>query len=344
MMKNPIAAIGVCALGCWLALPSASCVAAKADARSCGEPAPAGAGDKAAPEKAEAGQAAAPAPAGSAEGQAAPPKPSETSGPAAQPVEQAKVDPDVDRLLAKAEKAGEETKWLETDFDSDYNQTLVGDEEWRTGRMVYKKPSCVYIEYTDGSKDKFRFDGRVYVEDRPAPKRGGQRYVHIFRKPGAPPIPVLDIDELPFPHPFGQKRERLLADYTVQYKGKEKLGPWKRPPEKGETQPAAQQPPDEKEYEHLVLTPKKKSEKAREYKGVEYWLDGDTGLVRQLRTEDHSERILTVRFKNLKTNEAVKADDRLFEKGPLPSGWEEAPPIDHTEEAEGKPEGTPAKN
>jgi len=247
--------------------------------------------------------------------------------PAAQPA----VDPDVDRVLRLAEQAGEKVELLDAEFDYEYNQTLIEEREWQAGRMVYKKPSSIYIEMTDGAKDVYKFDGRVYVELRTRQK---QRYTHILRKPTDPPVSILDVEQLPFPHPFGQKRKHLLENYDVTYKGLETLGPWPRP--EG-TKPTEKESAER--YEHLVLVPKPKSPAAKEYVRIEYWLDRESGLVRQARTEDKSERILTIRFKKVKLNDKAKVKDDLFERGGLPSGWQDNPPIDHTEEA-GGPEGS----
>lgn len=237
------------------------------------------------------------------------------------------VDPEVDRVLRLAEQAGEKVQLLDAEFDYEFNQTLIEEREWRTGRLVYKKPSCIYIEFTDDPKDVYKFDGRVYVELQ---AKQQQRYPHILRKPSDPPVSILDVEQLPFPHPFGQKRKFLLENYDVTYKGREPLGPWQGPGSEKTTAKEKGEP-----CEHLVLVPKPTSRTAKEYTRVEYWLDPKTGLVRQACTEDKSERILAIRFGNIKLNEKVKAKDDLFKLGPLPSGWHDNPPVDHTEEAGG---------
>lgn len=228
-----------------------------------------------------------------------------------------KVDPEVDRVLRLAEKAGNRVRLFDADFDYIYEQTLIEQTEQRTGRMLYRHPSDLVIEFTDGSGESFRFDGRVYIENRTQQKR---RYVHIFRKPSEPPVTLLDVEELPFPQPFGQKRETLIRDYAIQHKGRERLGKW----------PGSDAPPDDTtEYEHLELIPRPRSRIAREYVRADYWLDPETGLLRQARTENKSEEILLVRFNNVKTNDEVKAADKVFETRPLPEGWDEEV-TDHT--------------
>jgi hypothetical protein len=132
---------------------------------------------------------------------------------------------------------------------------------------------------------------------------------------------------LPFPQPFGGKRKVLTDNYEITYKGKAKLEAWKRPGMKAEEAKAP-----EEEFEHLLMVPKLKSQAAKDYLKVEFWIDPDTGLVRQLRTVDKAERILTVRFKNVKTNEAAKdVDDKALSPKPLQDGWQEQV-NDHTEE------------
>ena len=244
-----------------------------------------------------------------------------------------KIDPDVDRVLRLAEEAGKKIAKLDTRFDYEFRQTLIDENEWRLGRMIYRKPSDIRIEFTDGKKEVFRFNGRVYVEDRPGQR---QRYVHIFRKPHQKPISILDVEELPFPHPFGQKRDTLLKDFEIRYKGKVELEPWARPGVKAD----ADAPDNPKKYEHLELLPKPKSRAAKEYVRIDYWLDPDNGLFRQVRTEDKSERILTVRFRDIKINDKVKTDERLFEEGSLPDKTWERVENDHTTE---EPQGEKAR-
>ena len=74
--------------------------------------------------------------------------------------------------------------------------------------------------------------------------------------------------------------------------------------------------------EHLVLTPKPRSSLARDYKRMEFWIDPNSGLPKQIRMLDNSERILTVRFYDQETNDKVTAPDKLFEEGPLPRKWD----------------------
>lgn len=246
--------------------------------------------------------------------------------PAAAQETPAAVDSDVDRVLKLAEKAGETTLLFRADFEYHLNETMIDENEWRLGRMVYRKPSEAAIEYTDRTlNESFRFDGRVFVEDRPKQK---QRYIYILRKPQDPAVNILDVEQMPIPQPFGGKREALLKNYTVTYKGTETLLPWKRP----NISPADAKPPETK-FEHLELVPKPGSAAAKNYTKVEFWIDPTDGLLRQVRTVDKSERILTVRFKNVKTNEQVgKMDDKTFEIGKLPGGWEPPTVNDLTKE------------
>jgi outer membrane lipoprotein-sorting protein len=151
--------------------------------------------------------------------------------------------------------------------------------------------------------------------------------VHILVKPDAPPVAILDVEQMPFPQPFGGKRDALLKKYDITYKGKVQLEPWPRPGMK----PEDAKPPA-KALEHLVLVPKPGSK--GEHTRVEFWIDPDTGLMEQVRTEDRSERIMTVRFVDAKRNEAAKdVDDKAFEPGPLPDDWRKTV-NDLTEKAE----------
>jgi outer membrane lipoprotein-sorting protein len=222
----------------------------------------------------------------------------------------------LDVVLRRVEKAGDEVQRIECDFDYDYNQQLIGDHEWRTGKLQYHKPNRFRIEFTDGGKEAFRFDGRVYVEDRPTKK---QRYVYQLRNQADPEITDLDIDKVPFPLPFGQKRDKVLRTFDVKYGGPKKLEPWSAPAGKSVTTAK----PDEKEYDYLDLKPKAHTSIGRDYRRIEMWIDRETGLPRQIRMEDKSDRILTVRFGEVRRNAQVNfADNKMFEEGPLPEKWE----------------------
>jgi len=259
------------------------------------------------------------------------------------PTEQPKVAPatpaetppapesDVDRVLKLAQKAGETTKAFQADFEYNLYEEMIDENEWRTGFMAYRKPAEAAVQFTDRPENEsWRFDGRVLTEDRPKQK---QRYVHIVRKPQDPPLDILDVGQMPFPQPFGGQREKLLKNYTVTYQGAEQLEVWKRPKIKPED--AA---PPEKKMEHLQLVPKAGSDAAKNYTKVDFWIDPTDGIVRQLRTVDKNERILTVRFKNVKLNDqADKVNDKTFEVGKLPSGWEKPSVTDHTEDRAAEP-------
>jgi len=232
--------------------------------------------------------------------------------PAKKPKETPAIDPDVERILKLEEAAGARIGKLRVRFEYDENNTLLEDREWREGHITYKKPNRILIEFTDGGKESFRFDGRIFIDDRPQQK---VRHIYPIRKPSEPAVDDLDIGNVPFPLPFGQKRDKVLKNFEVTYGGKKTLSPWQRPGRKSEVK-------DKTEYEHLILTPKPRNSLARDYKQMEFWIDPNSGLPKQIRMLDNSERILTVRFYDQQTNDKVAAPDKLFEEGPLPRNWD----------------------
>ncbi len=226
------------------------------------------------------------------------------------------VDTELDRVLRRVEKAGDEVQRIECDFDYEYNEQLIDEHTWRTGKLQYRKPNRFRLEFTEGGKEAFRFDGRVYVEDRPAQKA---RYVYRMRNQADPEITDLDIDKVPFPLPFGQKRDKVLKTFTVTYGGAKTLEPWAAPAGKSVTTAKADA---KNKYDYLDLKPKKGTSIGRSYRRIEMWIDQETGLPRQIRMEDPSDRILTVRFGEARMNSRLNFDDKLFEEGPLPEKWE----------------------
>ncbi|MBN2582873.1 MAG: outer membrane lipoprotein carrier protein LolA [Planctomycetes bacterium] len=230
----------------------------------------------------------------------------------ATPEEPPAPDPDVDRILRLTEAAGDKVEKLAANFDYDEYETLLDDREFYEGRIVYRKPNRVFMEFTKGSKQSFRFDGRVFVDDRPDQK---VRHIYPLRKPTEPEVEDLDVDKVPFPLPFGQKRDKVLRNFEVKYGGKQPLGPWAGTSKKAKAT-------DTKECEKLTLIPKPHGPLARDYQRMEFWIDPESGLPAQVRMIDKSDRILTVRFSDLETNDKVDAPDRIFEEQPLPGGWD----------------------
>jgi len=222
------------------------------------------------------------------------------------------ADPNVDRILRLAEEAGKKIDRLAADFDYDEYETLLDDRQFYEGRIIYRKPNRIFMEFTSGSKQSFRFDGRLFVDDRPQQR---VRHIYVMRKPAEPEMEDLDIDKVPFPLPFGQKRDKVLRTFDVTYVGKEVLGPWAGPSRRAKA-------PDKTECEKMTLIPKPHSPMAKDYQRMEFWVNGESGLPAQVRMIDKSDRILTVRFSNLETGEKIDAPDRIFEEQPLPSGWD----------------------
>jgi outer membrane lipoprotein-sorting protein len=222
------------------------------------------------------------------------------------------ADPEVDRILRLAEEAGKKIDRLASDFDYDEYETLLDDRQFYEGRIVYRKPNRIFMEFTAGSKQSLRFDGRVFVDDRPQQR---VRHIYVIRKPTEPEVEDLDIDKVPFPLPFGQKRDKVLRSFDVKHGGKEALGPWAGTSKRAKAA-------DKTECEKLTLIPKPQSTLARDYQRMEFWVNPSSGLPAQVRMIDKSDRILTVRFSNLVTEEKIDAPDRMFEEQPLPGGWD----------------------
>ena len=220
------------------------------------------------------------------------------------------VSADVDRILRRTEKAGDEVRRLMADFEYHYFKRLIRAEEWLSGNMVFQQPSNFLIRFVDGEKQTFRFNGRMFVEDRPLQM---QRNVYRLRADDEPPVDSIAINRTPFPLPFGQKRDDVLKNFEVEYRGLEALEAWRRPDK-------PQQKVDERKYERLVLIPRKESPLSKDYTRLDFWIDGETGLPKQIRTQDESKAVLTVRFGPLSLNDNVKVDAGDFNEPGMPGG------------------------
>lgn len=239
------------------------------------------------------------------------PTPAATTMPASAP---AAVDPAVEELLGKMEKAGGTYRTLSANVTYMETEILFEDSTEFTGQ--------VYYEVGTGGKRPGRF--RIHFDRI---KRGGVRtkedrdYAFFTDKNGqwlvtrnariklqseyqvAPPgsrINPLQLGKGPFPVPFGQKKADVLRLYKAT---------------------AAKPPPGgPKGTRYLKLVPRDKTGGELKVRLIELWVSSD-GLPVKIRTEDTeglTEKV--ARFSKIKKD--PKLPSKVFKLPPPPRDWE----------------------
>jgi len=216
-----------------------------------------------------------------------------------------------DQILFKMSRHGQKINTVQADFDYEMNQTLLGDIQKRKGKVWHKKPNLFRLEFTTPTKETFVFDGRRLYEKRYAAK---QLIIYEIRRPDEKPVESLEIGRSPFPMPFGQKAQAVKQHFEVTLGTPDATNSGATEPDK----PAKTQPVPTVEV--LVLTPKKKSSLAKDYKKMEFWVDTKTWLPTKIVTVDMSENILTIVFHKTVVNKKVKKN--MFTAPAVPADWE----------------------
>lgn len=237
----------------------------------------------------------------------------ETPPPPSAPAEPP-LDPQIDRILTRLEarKVDDliaDVKWsqafaIEKEDESD---TKVG-----TIRYMALKPTAKFIihfrdKIGDGRRnainETFAFDGCWYWEIKP---RAKMVVKYEVRKPDDPHDPY-KIGEGIFPLPFGQKKDEILREFTIE----------RRDP--GKDDPA--------DTDHLVMTPRPNTRLARLYKTLDFWIarKGELdGLPVQVRVAklDGTMKVnnrISISFSNVKLN--TRFDPKEFELK-VPDGYQ----------------------
>ena len=210
------------------------------------------------------------------------------------PAQQQDNDPVVRQWLDRLEQRGEDLHTLECTLDYNLEQTLMGDETQRTGKLFYKR---------DGEKMRFKLEFTKLTEDN-ITQKSKQDYIFdghwlshlnhdekiIHRWEVVPPdqeaLDPLRIGNGPFPLPVGQKTEEVLAHFTVV---------------------ALSLAEDQQEGDgHLMLTPIQQDGSANDLRWIEMWIDAGTHLPYRVRTEDESGNLTTVKFDEIRSNKKIK--------------------------------------
>ncbi|MBN1943324.1 MAG: outer membrane lipoprotein carrier protein LolA [Phycisphaerae bacterium] len=212
-------------------------------------------------------------------------------------------------ILDRLEKAGDAFTTLRTDIRYEVVNRMTGEKEQRTGWAAYQKetkdqPAKFRVNFQtlrleEGPETRnqvdYVFDGRFVTKDQYNTKTRTQWQVAAEGEK----IEPLKIGKGPFPVPFGQKTNDVLALLQARTRN-----------------PDPSDPPD---TDYLKLTPLPGKEKDVNFNRLEMWISRKTDLPVKLIARDENENIKTVTFTNTKTD--AKIDPKLFNV-PKPAGFE----------------------
>ena len=194
---------------------------------------------------------------------------------------------DVESILERIEDRGAGVNDLRCRVIYMVEDRIADDKVIREGEILYKKkePNPVFmITFTktiqEGTVSRLKswwlFDGRWLYEAK-------QRSKSIIKRDLAPSgerIDLFDLEKAPFPIPFGQKKDKILANFDVR------LGPG-----------GANAPPD---TDHLICTPKPEGRFAKDYTKVEFFVDRSLNLPTKIvMTENPPDKVITATFPDL---------------------------------------------
>lgn len=218
------------------------------------------------------------------------------------------VSEELMKLLKAWQAAGDDNKTLTADIDYKVESSVTGDVEIRTGTTSYQKagdttPARFRVQFDTLKTEAgpamkenviYAFDG-LWLRVLKAKLKQMTRYQVAL--PGEK-IEPLRLGKGPFPLPFGQNADDVLANFNVRQR------------------PAAKSDPAD--TDHLELIPK--TDKIKDFTKLDIWLDKKTHLPAKIVTIEQNKNVSTVVFKNVKAGMELK--DVVFSPA-LPAGWEE---------------------
>jgi outer membrane lipoprotein-sorting protein len=229
------------------------------------------------------------------------------SAPATQPVtqpapttaSQPAVSKDVERILENLEKKREQIKDMEANITYENLQLIAEDKQTQRGQIRY-------IAATEQTTPKFMVYFHTLIHDDVQRKRQlwycfdgrmlrevNEQTRHAIDREVVRPGERIDPFALggPFPVPFGQKKSEMLEFFQITL-----VEPTKD--EKGKT-------------DHLLLIPLPKTDLAREYKQIEYWVDREREIPVRIVSEDRHKNIITAVFSDIRINIGLNEKDLL---------------------------------
>jgi len=223
------------------------------------------------------------------------------------------VDPELEKLLEKIEKAGAQLKSLQAKMSFQQVQSLIDVKEIRHGRLYYQltKDTVMFrirfkdfqqIDLDDENPQPaiplqmdYAFDG-LWFTKRDYRNKNIQRW-EISKTPRS--REAFRLGKGPFPLPFAIRKADVLKEFF----------PALPPADPNNPTPET----------HLQLKPKKDSSFAEQYVQLELWISPKTTLPERLRYETTDAEITTVNFSDIKLNKKINSKEFIL--SPPGPGW-----------------------
>lgn len=257
-----------------------------------------------------------------------------------------------DQLLTALETADQDLRALQAQIRYTRDFAIAGDTQVRTGTLWFEdvgRPAAAnaarkrrfaiqFDKLAFGNREEekkqiYNFDGEWLVERFPDEKRMVKRQVV---RPGESFDP-LKIGEGPLPIPIGQKKAEILARYDATL----------LPPDDGFDEMPAERMKQLQEMSkgcvQLMLTPRADTD---DFKEIRLWYrpqpgpDGKPGrlLPRIAKTLNRADDISVVQLVDVRTNDQVQIDVKVFDTKTPPDGWDViVQPFRGNLEADGEP-------
>lgn len=228
-----------------------------------------------------------------------------TSAGRAQDTPVAPADPRVETILTALQNRSDGLKDIRCDVRFVEEDQVNVTKRTKEGRIQFQivEPNprfLIHFAKTDtdgvlGKQEWYLFDGRwlLQVLER-LEQITKQQLVRTGEK-----IDLFDLEKAPFPLPFGQKKDKMLANFDIR------LAP-----------PTADDP---LETDHLVCVPKAGSRLHRRYERLELFVDRKINLPRRIVVTKNKDEVNTADFGDL-SEKSINAGvtDKDFER---PAAW-----------------------
>ena len=209
----------------------------------------------------------------------------------------------IDRILTQLERRGDDVKDIKAAVSYRELDQLNLSERVKEGQILFlitDTNPLFFIQFDKtsvdgqfGKREWYLFDGEWLYEVNERTSQVTQRQV---TRPGEK-VDLFDIESAPFPLPFGQKKDKILANFDVTLK----------PPGKG----------DPKNTDHLVCVPKADTRLARNYGKLEFFILKDLHLPRRVvMTKSQEYEVVTAEFPDLSISSINAGVERADFKEP----------------------------
>jgi len=209
----------------------------------------------------------------------------------------AQVSPEIDAILTDLEKKGDEIHDLRCELEYRIDDRINLDVLTKYGDIRFKRaqPHDMFLirfhklvqdDIPINKKEWYLFKNRWLWEAK-------QRTTTIIKREivaEGEKVNLFDVETAPFPVPFGQKKENILKNFSVSLSA----------PAEG----------DPEGTDHLVCTPKPKTQMAKDYQKLEFYVSRKTRLpVRIIATELGGKKVTTAAFGNVETDSGLTDKD-----------------------------------